>query len=207
MLLRWTWSAAWRRVWGPWNALLLALVLVVGWGGDALAGVEHAPVKQLPPGLVILAQPQTPQGIIKIGLHRISFLGKTRLVLNEATQPGSPSGGAATYATYPIGPGNQGDGDVSGAIFMGPVEGGQCQSKQFLLVAGVVLRAGLVGWVSADGVLTRMHTAAIPAAFGVAGPLIYAVVSGWPSMTLELRNAQGVEVSHVALAGSGDCTS
>ena len=192
-------------MWGPWTAPLLALVLFVGWGGDAVAGVEHAPVKQLPPGLVILAQPKTPQGIIQIGLHRIRFLGRTRLCLNEADQPGFPGGGSATCATYPIGPGNRGDGNVSGPLFMGPVEGGRCARKQFLLVAGVVLRAGLVGWVRANGVLTRMQTAAIPSAFGVAGPLIYAVVRGWPSMTLELRNASGTEVSHVALGGGGDC--
>jgi len=194
-------------MWRRWGLPLLALVLAVGWGGDALAGVLHAPVKQLPPGLVILAQPKTPQGIIKIGLHRIRFLGKTRLVLNEATQPNFPSGGQATYATYPIRLGGQGDGSVSGPIFMGPVEGGRCQSKQFLLVAGVVLRPGLVAWVRADGVLTRMQTASVPSAFRVAGPLIYAVVRGRPSMTLELRNAQGTEVFRVALGGSGDCSS
>lgn len=189
-----------------WSVPLLALALAVGWGADALAGIVHAPVKQLPPGLVILAQPKTPQGRIKIGLHRIRFLGKTRLVLNEATEPNAPGGGPATYATYPIRPGGQGDGSVSGPIFIGPVEGGRCQSKQFLLVAGVVLRPGLVGWVRADGVLTRMQTASIPSAFHVAGPLIYAVVRGWPSMTIELRNAQGTEVFHVALGGGGDCS-
>ena len=183
----------------------MVLALVVGWSGDAVAGIEHAPVKQLPPGLVILAQPQTPQGVVKIGLHRIRFLGKVRLVLNEADQPNFPTGGPATSATYPIGPGNQGDGDVSGPLFMGPVYGGLCPRKQFLLIAGVVLRPGLVGWVRANGVLTRMQTAAVPSAFGVAGPLIYAVVHGWPSMTLELRDAHGREVSHVALRGGGDC--
>ena len=183
----------------------MAVALVAGWAGNAVAGVEHAPVEQLPPGLVILAQPRTPQGVIQIGLHRIRFLGKVRLVLNEADQPGFPSGGSATYATYPIRPGGQGDGDVSGPLFMGPVEGGQCSRKQFLLVAGVVLRSGLVGWVRANGVLTRMQTAAVPSAFGVAGPLIYAVVRGWPSMTLELRDSHGTEVSHVALSGGGDC--
>ena len=186
---------------------LLALTLIAGWGGDAAAGSEHAPVKQLPPGLVILAQPQTPQGVIKIGLHRIRFLGRVRLCLNEATQPGFPSGGAETCATYPIGPGGRGDGDVSGPLFVGPVEGGRCARKQFLLIAGVVLRKGLVGWLRADGVLTRMRTATIPPAFGVSGPLVYAVVHGWPSMTVELRDARGAEVSHVVRSGGGDCYS
>ena len=199
------WSAARRRRWGPWSASVLALALVAGWGGNAVAGVERAPVKQLPPGLVILAQPQTPQGVIKIGLHRIRFVGKVRLCLNEADQPRFPSGGSETCATYPIGPGNRGDGNVSGPLFLGPVEGGLCPRKQFLLVAGVVLRPGLVGWVRANGVLTRMQTAAVPSAFGVSGPLIYAVVRGWPSMTLELRDSHGTEVSHVALSGGGDC--
>jgi hypothetical protein len=125
--------------------------------------------------------------------------------LNEATQPGAASGGPATCATYPLGPGGQGDQNVNGAVFLGPVEGGLCQRKQFLLVAAVVLRAGLAGWVRADGVLTRMRMV-VPAAFGVAGPLIYAVVRGWPNMTLELRDAHGSEVSHVSLGHGGDCS-
>ena len=185
----------------------MVLALVVGWGGDAIAGVVHAPVKQLPPGLVILAQPKTPEGIVKIGLHRIRFLGKVRLVLNEANQPGFPAGGPATYATYPIGAGNQGDGDVNGPVFMGPVIGGRCQARKFLLVAAVVVRPGLVAWIRADGVVRPMRTAAVPSAFGVAGPLIYAVVHGWPSMTIELRDASGAEVAHERVAGGGICSS
>lgn len=168
--------------------------------------MEHAPVTQLPPGLVILAQPKTPQGVVKLGLHRIRFLGKVRLVLNEADQPGFPGGGPATYATYPIRAGNQGDGDVNGPVFMGPVIGGECRVRKFLLVAAVVLRPGVIAWIRADSVVRRMRTAAVPSAFGVAGPLIYAVVHGWPSMTIELRDASGTEISHVRVAGSGICS-
>lgn len=85
---------------------------------------------------------------------------------------------------------------------MGPVIGGQCRVRKSLLVAAVVLRAGLVAWIRADNVVRRMRTA-VPIAFGVAGPLIYAVVHGWPSMTIELRDASGAEVSQVRVGGSG----
>lgn len=184
----------------------MVLALVSGWVGDAVASVERAPVTQLPPGLVILAQPRTPQGIVKIGLHRIRFLGKVRLVLNEATQAGFPSGGPATSATYPIGSGNRGDGDVSEQLFVGPVAGGRCHLRQFKVIAAVVLRRGLVAWVRVGGTLTRMHTVAIPTAFGVPGPLVYAVLRGWPSATIELRGVHGTDLSHVSLGGGAVCS-
>lgn len=89
---------------------------------------------------------------------------------------------------------------------MGPAIGGQCRGRKFLLVVAVVLHPGLVAWIRADNVERRMPTAAVPSAFGVAGPLIYAVVHGRPSLTIELRNASGAEVSHVRVAGGIICS-
>jgi len=171
----------------------------------AIGGVEDAPVTQLPPGLVILAHVYTPQGVIELGLHRIRYLGKVRLCLNEADQPGFPSGGPETCANYPVGP-SSGQGIGQTHLFLGPPYGGICSRKQFLLVAGVVLRAGLTGWVQAgDLKAERMQAAAVPKAFGVAGPLVYAVIRGWQPFAITLRDSTGKSVSHVSLAGGGDC--
>ena len=119
--------------------LAVAGGLASGWSSGR---VERAPVKQLPPGLVILAQPQTPQGIIKIGLHRIRFLGKVRLCINEADQPGSPRGGLQACANYPLGP-SSGHAVGHAHLFLAPIYGGHCRHKSFVLVAGVVLSPGL----------------------------------------------------------------
>ena len=87
------------------SAALLTAGSSPGATGSARGSTLYrAPVQQLPPGLVTLAHVHTPDGIVGIGLHRIRYLGKVRLCVNEVTQPGFPSGGPETCANYPIGP-------------------------------------------------------------------------------------------------------
>ena len=206
-----------RRVRNRSVVLLLAFVLApavsVGLSGVAAGhgslARERAPVTQLPPGLVILANAKTPQGVVEIGLHRIRYLGKVRLCLNEADQPNFPSGGPETCANYPVGP-SSGQGIDHTHLFMGPVFSGVCSHRQFMLYAAVVLRHGLTAWLqSTDLREARMRAVAVPKAFDVSGPLVYEVVRDWHPLAILLRDSSGRTVSHVSVlkGGFGGCYS
>ena len=191
------WCPRWRRI--ATSGSVVVVVLATAAIGSALAAAkglpERAPVQQLPPGLVTLAHVHTPDGVVGIGLHRIRYLGKVRLCVNEATQPGFPSGGPAQCANYPIGP-TSGQGIGNAPIWIdAAVDGGSCP-PQFAVVAGILLRPGLTAWVRGPHGFSRMREAAIPKAFNVAGPLVYTVVHGAnPLQTIVVRNASGKTIS------------
>jgi hypothetical protein len=170
--------------------------------------IERAPVQQLPPGLVTLAHVHTPQGIVGLGLHRIRYLGKVRLCLNAADQPGFPSGGPEVCANYPLGP-SSGQGIDYTHLFLGPIFQGRCAHKNFLLITGVVLSPAVTASLQAPDLREApMSAVRVPGAFNATGTLVYEVVRIWQPIAMVLRDAQGKIVSRVPLLGRvGSCTS
>ena len=181
MLQRRRWSAARRRRWGPWSASVLALALVAGWGGNAVASVERAPVKQLPPGLVTLASVPAPQGAVAISVHRIRYLGKVRLCLRDTSATG---GATQTCTNYPLGS------QLRGAVVWWIAEFSVCVTHRYQVIAGVVMRHGLTASLRTPAGTAPMPTAAIPPAFGVSGDLIYALIDTSPD-TVTLHDTSG----------------
>lgn len=155
-----------------------------------------------------LAQVKTPQGMIGLGLHRIRYLGQVRLCLNEADQPGFPSGGPETCADYPLGQ-SSGQGIDHTHLFLGPVFKGRCAHKNFLLITGVVLSPGLTASLQAPDLREApMTSVPVPRAFNVSGTLVYEVVRIWQPIAIMLRDAQGKTLSRVPLLNRvGICTS
>jgi hypothetical protein len=146
-----------------------------------------APVQQLPPGRVTLASVKTAQGPVVIMLHRIRYLGRVALCMSESNGGGT----GQSCAHYPLGPkSNQGIGNnpVWWTTYVGV-----CTSHLFQVISGVVLRPGLTAWLRTPTGLSRMPTAAVPKAFGVAGELIYTLVTRNPD-TVTLRDASGKAV-------------
>jgi len=61
------------------------------------------------------------------------------------------------------------------------------------VISGIVLSAGLTAWLDTPAGISRMPTAPVPSAFGVAGGLVYAVIARYPA-TVTLRDASGKKV-------------
>ena len=134
-----------------------------------------------------LASVKTVQGPVVIMLHRIRYLGKVALCMSESNE----SGTGQSCANYPVGPkSNQ---DIGNAPVWWTTYVGACTSHHFQLISGVVLRAGLTAWLRTPGGLSRIPTATVPKAFGVAGELLYALIASYPD-TVTLREASGKSV-------------
>ena len=186
--------------------LLLALSTGLGW---AVSGPGAPAGQRALAGLVVLARAHTPQGVVEIGLRHVRFLGKVSLCLIEADQPGLRLVTPETCASYPVGP-SSGQGIDHTHLLLGSVFSGLCSAKQFLLYAAVVLRRGLTAWLqSTDLRVAPMQSVAVPKAFNVSGPLVYAVIRIWPPYAILLRDATGKTVSEVRVLtlGSGFCKS
>jgi hypothetical protein len=176
----------------------------------AAAPTAHAvaasgyPVHQLPPGHVILAQVATPQGLVAIDLHRIRYFGHVSLCVRET----APNGGSSSQscANYPVGPrSNQGIGNSPvwwAGDYINP-----CAKPLVQTIAGVVLHPGLTAWLHVAGRVSRMPSAAVPAAFGVSGPLLYAVLGVATPEFVTLRNAAGSTVYRAPVASLGNVPS
>jgi len=158
---------------------------------------------------VILARAHTPQGVVEIGLRHVRFLGKVSLCLIEADQPGLRLVAPETCASYPVGP-SSGQGIDHTHLLLGSIFSGLCSRKDFLLYAAVVLRRGVTAWLQATDLrVASMQAVAVPKAFSVSGPLVYAVVRIWQPYAILLRDASGKTVSQVPVLklGSGFCKS
>lgn len=147
------------------------------------------PVHQLPPGHITLAEARTPQGPVSIGLHRIRYFGHVSLCVSETDARG---GSEQSCANYPIGPkSNQNIGNspvwwASNLLMI-------CGKPHSQVVSGVILRPGITAWLRTPAGMSRMPTAAVPKAFGVAGGLVYATITTAPD-SVTLRNATGETV-------------
>jgi hypothetical protein len=147
------------------------------------------PVFQLPPGHVTLAQARTPQGPVAIALHRIRYFGHVSLCVSETDAKG---GGEQSCANYPIGPKsnqNIGNSPVWWASNLLTI----CAKPHFQVVSGVILRPRITAWLRTPAGMSRMPTAAVPKAFGVAGGLVYATITTAPD-SVTLRDATGKTV-------------
>jgi len=153
------------------------------------------PVVQLPPGHVTLAEARTPQGPVAIALHRIRYFGHVSLCVSQTDARG---GGDQSCANYPIGPKshqNIGTAPVWWAANLLMA----CSKPRFQVVSGVVLRPGITAWLRTPAGVSRMPTAAVPKAFGVAGGLVYATISTAPD-SVTLRDANGKTVYAASVA-------
>jgi len=144
------------------------------------------PVYQLPPGHITLAEARTPQGPLTIALHRIRYFGHVSLCVSETDAKG---GSDQSCANYPIGSkSNQNIGHApvwwTTDLLM------LCRKPHFQVVSGVVLRRGITAWLRTPAGVSRMPTAAVPKAFGVAGGLLYATITTAPD-SVTLRDAKG----------------
>ncbi len=191
--------------------VLLGLTLLVAASTGpswAASGAGSSAGRRAPTGLVILARADTPQGVVAIGLRHMRLLGKVSLCLVEADQPAFRLVAPQTCASYPVGP-SSGQGIDHTHLLLGSVFSGLCSQKRFLLYAAVVLRRGLTASLqSTDLREAPMQAVAVPKAFNVSGPLVYAVVRIWHPYAILLRDATGKTVSRVAVLklGSGFCT-
>jgi hypothetical protein len=186
--------------------LLLPASTGLSW---AASGPGSSADQRAPAGLVILARARTPQGVVEIGLRHVRFLGKVSLCLIEADHTDFRLVAPETCASYPVGP-SSGQGIDHTHLLLGSIFSGLCSRKQFLLYAAVVLRRGLTAWLqSTDLREVPMHAVAVPKAFNVSGPLVYAVVRIWQPYAILLRDAMGKTVSEVRVLklGAGFCKS
>jgi hypothetical protein len=162
------------------------------------------PVYQLPPGHVILAQVATPEGLVAIDLHRIRYFGHVSLCLRETAPNGSSE--SQSCANYPVGPrSNQGIGNSPvwwAGDYIDP-----CVKPLVQTIAGVVLHPGLTAWLHVAGRVSRMPAAAVPGAFGVSGPLLYAVLGVAKPAFVTLRNVAGRTVYRAPVASLGNLPS
>jgi hypothetical protein len=126
---------------------------------------------------------------VAIVLHRIRYFGHVSLCVSESNANG---GTDQSCANYPIGPkSNQNIGDSP--VWWATDYLAACTRPRFQVVSGVVLRPGISAWLRTPGGVSRMPTAAIPKAFGVAGGLVYATITTAPEAVI-LRNANGKTV-------------
>jgi hypothetical protein len=157
-------------------------------GGRAVAATSY-PVYQLPPGHITLADAATPRGPVAIVLHRIRYYGHVSLCVSESNANG---GTDQSCANYPIGPkSNQNIGDSP--VWWATDYLAACTKPRFQVVSGVVLRPGISAWLRTPNGVSRMPTAVIPKAFGVAGGLVYATITTGPEAVI-LRDATGKTV-------------
>ena len=154
------------------------------------AVVSSYPVQQLPPGQITVANVRTSEGPIAIVLHRIRYFGHASLCVGATSQQG---GTEQSCANYPVGPkSNQHIGDAP--VWWAATYLGVCSREHFQVVGGVLLRRGLTAWLRTPTGVSRMPTAAIPKAFGVAGPLLYANIAASTGNIVTLRDAAGKTV-------------
>jgi hypothetical protein len=192
---------------GRLTALGATSVVVVALLASAVQGFA-APVSQLPPGRVTLASVNTPQGPVAIVLHRIRYLGRVALCMGES----SGGGTSQSCATYPLGP--KSDQGIGSEPVWWTTYVGVCSPERFQVISGLVLRPGLTAWTRSPRGVSRMPTAAVPRAFGVAGDLVYALVTRDPE-SVTLRDASGraiytarvASLSHVPTGQCGRGTS
>jgi hypothetical protein len=157
-------------------------------GGRPVAATSY-PDYQFPPGRITLADAATPQGPVAIVLHRIRYFGHVSLCVSESNANG---GTDQSCANYPIGPkSNQDIGDSP--VWWATDYLAACAKPRFQVVSGVILRPGTSAWLRTPSGVSRMPTAAIPKAFGVAGGLVYATITTAPEAVI-LRNATGKTV-------------
>ena len=150
------------------------------------AAARSYPVVQLPPGHITLAEARTPEGPVAIALHRIRYFGHVSLCVNETDAKG---GGDGSCAKYPLGPtSNQNIGHAP--VWWATDLLMLCTKPHFQVVSGVVLRPGITAWLRTPAGVSRMPTAAVPKAFGVAGGLVYATITTAPD-SVTLRDADG----------------
>ena len=146
------------------------------------------PVYQLPPGHVILAQVATPEGLVAIDLHRIRYFGHVSLCLRETAPNGSSE--SQSCANYPVGHrSNQDIGDSPvwwAGDYVDP-----CARPLVQVIGGLELHHGLTAWLHVGRRVLRMPAAAVPTAFGVSGPLLYAAIAATTPAFVTLRNAAG----------------
>jgi len=146
------------------------------------------PVHQLPPGHVILARVATPQGLLAIDLHRIRYVGHVSLCLRETAPNGSSE--SQSCANYPVGHrSNQDIGDSPvwwAGDYVDP-----CARPLVQVIGGLELHHGLTAWLHVGRRVLRMPAAAVPTAFGVSGPLLYAAIAATTPAFVTLRNAAG----------------
>jgi hypothetical protein len=158
--------------------------------GARTAVVSSYPVHQLAPGHITVADVPTSQGTIAIVLHRIRYFGHVSLCVGETSASG---GTEQSCANYPVGPkSNQHIGHAP--VWWATTYLGVCSRQHFQVVSGVLVRRGLTGWLRTPTGVSRMPTATIPRAFGVAGPLLYADIASSPGNVVTLRDAAGKAV-------------
>lgn len=160
----------------------------------AVVASSH-PVHQLPPGQITLASVRTSEGPIAIVAHRIRYFGHVSLCVGAASADG---GTEQSCARYPVGPkSNQHLGDAP--VWWATTYVGVCSARHFQVVGGVLLRRGLSAWLRTPSGVSRMASAAIPKAFGVAGPLLYADITAASGEEVTLRDAAGKTVYTAAV--------
>jgi hypothetical protein len=143
-------------------------------------------VHQLPPGHIILETARAPGGPVAIVLHRIRYFGHVSLCVGTSDSQGATT---QSCANYPLGPGsNQPIGHAP--VWWATADIDLCSKPRSQLVAGVLLRGGLTAWLQSPTGESRMSHVAIPRAFHVAGPLIFATITAEPER-VTLRNASG----------------
>jgi len=162
------------------------------------------PVRQLPPGHVILAQAATPQGLVAIDLHRIRYFGHVSLCVRETAPNGSSE--SQSCANYPVGPRSNQDIGNSPVWWAGDYID-PCAKPLVQTIAGVVLHPGLTAWLHVAGRVSRMPAAAVPGAFDVSGPLLYAVLGVAKPAFVTLRDGAGRTVYRAPVASLGNVPS
>jgi hypothetical protein len=185
------------------TATVSATTTVAAPTAHAVAATGY-PVHQLPPGHVILAHAATPEGLVGIDLHRIRYFGHVSLCVRETAPNGSSE--SQSCANYPVGPrSNQGIGDSPvwcAGDYIDP-----CAKPLVQTIAGVVLHPGLTAWLHVAGRVSRMPAAAVPGAFDVSGPLLYAVLGVAKPAFVTLRDVAGRTVYRAPVASLGNLPS
>jgi hypothetical protein len=147
---------------------------------------DSHPVDQLPPGHITLATARTPSGPVAIVLHRIRYFGHVSLCVSTTDVQGDTS---QSCARYPIGPkSNQAIGNSP--VWWAGTHVDLCTRPRSEVVAGVLLRHGLTAWMRTPAGESHMPAAAIPKAFDVEGPLVYATFTAQPDR-VTLRDGAG----------------
>jgi hypothetical protein len=143
---------------------------------------------------VTVAHAATSQGPVAIRLYRARYLGHAVLCIEQVPQ------GNGQCASYPIGPTSK-YARSSSDLWLLDGGHGLCKAPRFEVITAIVLHPGLTAWLrTPQGRLSRMATARVPKAFGVTGPVIYAVLTEGPGAII-LRDARG-RTAYVTLAVS-----
>ena len=174
---------------------LAAFGLTSASGLGAKFTLERAPVYQLPPGHVTIADPSTSQGPVALMVHRIRYLGKMALCVSASDSRGAT---VQACANYPLGPKSNRNTGNSPVWWSAPYVGA-CTRRHFQVIVGLVLRSRLTAWLRTPHGLSRVPTAGVPKAFGVSGGLVYALITTAPD-SVTLRNAGGRAVYEAPVA-------